>query len=977
MLSDVAGGAPQYIPGMRIELRDAEWRIDRVDTPSHGGQLLTCTGQMELVRGITGQFLTDLEDKPKILSPETTRLQDDLSIGYAATQLYIDTLLQTAPPADQRVHLGHQAAMDLLPYQLDPALQALAQTRPRILIADSVGLGKTMGAGILMTELIRRNRGKRILVLAVKSMLAQFQREMWQRFTIPLTRLDSVGLQRIRNTIPANHNPFHYFDRAIISIDTLKQNLEYRQYLEQCHWDIVVIDEAHNVAQRSSNSLRHRLAQLLCTRCDAMLMLSATPHDGKPESFASLIHMLDPTAIPDPTDYASEDYRDRGLVVRRFKKHVAEQLTSALPERVVHTPQASATAAEEHAYTILREATFKTLNKNGNAGGAGQLFRTTLEKTLLSSPAACLSTVAQRLKRLHKQLERKAGDDNILHDIDQLQAIETAVQAISVDQFSKYQLLLQMLGKKGSNSIDWQRIEDDRVVLFTESVVTLEFLQQHLPADLKLKASGKKQQVAILHGALKDTEIADTVNAFNRKTESLRLLICSDVASEGLNLHHCSHRLIHFDIPWSLMVFQQRNGRVDRYGQTREPQIHYLTTSSEDTSRGDQRVLEVLIEKDTSASTNLGDPSEFGTQEEQEALTAQAIETAASKFDFLALLDNKVADASSDLGAFDKPKPPASHTDLPDVIATPAGVYNNTREFLRTGLEWLSTTEKAPGSGSTLKWSEDNQVIDIQQAPADLQARAKRLPREAIPADYRFLLTDDKSRIMADMKEARDDESGSFGTLQYLWSQHPVVDWMRQRITDSFGRHTAPVMRLPDKLAEDEHWYLAHGGFPNRRGQALIQDHAAVLIKDGTVSDLLPLAECLTLLGIDGSKRPNRAEPCDCEPLSEHLPAVVSHLRNYLVGLHQQMSDDLQQKITAELATLNQLRARHFEQIEADFGGDEQTKNLRQKRREAKQKQVERHFTDYETWLRDTATTEAEPYIQIVAVITGSRGETL
>ena len=83
MLSDVAGGAPQYIPGMRIELRDAEWRIDRVDTPSHGGQLLTCTGQMELVRGITGQFLTDLEDKPKILSPETTRLQDDLSIGLS------------------------------------------------------------------------------------------------------------------------------------------------------------------------------------------------------------------------------------------------------------------------------------------------------------------------------------------------------------------------------------------------------------------------------------------------------------------------------------------------------------------------------------------------------------------------------------------------------------------------------------------------------------------------------------------------------------------------------------------------------------------------------------------------------------------------------------------------------------------------------------------------------------------------------
>ena len=963
-------GEQQYIPGMRIELRDAEWRIDRVDTPSHGGQLLTCTGHMELVRGITGQFLTDLEDKPKILSPETTRLQDDLSNGYAATQLYIDTLLQTTPPADERVHLGHTAAMDLLPYQLDPALQALAQTRPRILIADSVGLGKTIGAGILMTELIRRNRGKRILVLAVKSMLAQFQREMWQRFTIPLTRLDSVGLQRIRNTIPANHNPFHYFDRAIISIDTLKQNLEYRQYLEQCHWDIVVIDEAHNVAQRSSNSLRHKLAQLLCTRCDAMLMLSATPHDGKPESFASLIHMLDPTAIPDPSDYASEDYRDRGLVVRRFKKDVAEQLTEALPERVVYTPKSTASTAEEEAYAILRDATFNTLNK-GQAGGAGQLFRTTLEKALLSSPAACLSTIAQRLKRLHRQLEKNA-DDNIRHDIDQLQAIESAVQAIDKQQFSKYQLLLQMLVTKGESSIGWNpKTADDRLVLFTESVVTLEFLQQHLPADLKLKTGSKNPQVAVLHGSLKDTDIADTVNAFNRNTESLRLLICSDVASEGLNLHHCSHRLIHFDIPWSLMVFQQRNGRVDRYGQTQQPQIHYLTTRSADTDRGDQRVLEVLIEKDTSASTNLGDPSEFGSQEEQEAVTAQAIESATSALDFTALLDTLKAGASNDLAAFDKPQTPTGHTDLPDVTAATSGVYSSSHEFLRAGLQWLSAIETG------MVWTTRDRVIDIEQAPADLQAHARRLPREAIPQDYRFLLTDDKEQIKADMQQARDDESGSFGTLQYLWPQHPVVDWMRQRVTDSFGRHTAPVMRLPDKLAADEHWYLAHGGFPNRRGAALIQDHAAVQIKNGSITDLVPLADCLKTLGINGGKQPNRGEACNCEPLAEHLPTVVSHLRHYLIGLRRQMQDQLQEKVSAELATLGSLREKHLQQLDIEFDSNSQTQNLKQRRRAEKQVQIERHFTDYENWLRDTASTEEEPYIQIVAVITGSRGELL
>jgi len=216
--------------------------------------------------------------------------------------------------------------------------------------------GETLGAGILMTELIRRGRGKRILVLGLKSMLGQLQREFWQRFTIPLTRLDSIGLQRFRNTIPTNHNPFHHIDRAIISIDTLKQSLEYRHYLETCHWDIVVIDEAHNVARRSSNSQRHRLVELLCTRCDAMIMLSATPHDGRPESFASLIRMLDPTAIPNPSSYAAEDYRDKGLVIRRFKADVAEQLRTALPERVVHPRFVPASLPENHAFETVRSS---------------------------------------------------------------------------------------------------------------------------------------------------------------------------------------------------------------------------------------------------------------------------------------------------------------------------------------------------------------------------------------------------------------------------------------------------------------------------------------------------------------------------------------------------------------------------------------------------------------------------------------------
>ncbi len=200
----------QFATGLRVEVRDAEWRIKRVDHSSDGGNLLTCEGLSELVRGRESLFLTKQEERGsgiRILDPATTKLVDDTTSGYRASLLYLDTLLRKTPPTDGFIHAAQHAAMDQLPFQLDPAIQALRQPRQRILIADSVGLGKTLEAGILVSELIVRGRGKRILVLAVKSMLTQFQQEFWNRFSIPLVRLDSVGLQRVSNRIPSNHNP--------------------------------------------------------------------------------------------------------------------------------------------------------------------------------------------------------------------------------------------------------------------------------------------------------------------------------------------------------------------------------------------------------------------------------------------------------------------------------------------------------------------------------------------------------------------------------------------------------------------------------------------------------------------------------------------------------------------------------------------------------------------------------------------------
>ena len=504
-------------PGTRIVVRDAEWVVRRVDPLPDGGAQLACTGVSELVREREAVFLTRLEDEITVLDPATTVLVPDTSPRFGRSLLYIESLLRRAAPNDRRIRVARGAAMDQVPYQLDPARQALRQPCQRILIADDVGLGKTIEAGILVSELIARGRGQRILVVAVKSMLTQFQKEFWNRFTIPLTRLDSVGIQRVRRRIPSNHNPFHYHDKLIISIDTLKQDREYRTYLENAWWDIIVIDEAHNVALRGKASQRSKLARRLAKLSDALIMLSATPHDGKAKSFASLMNMLDPTAIGDPDDFTQDDFRHKGLVIRRFKKDVRAEVKKSFRDRRVFRRRFRLSAAEEKANEALL-----AVEVAGRAEGGGRrLFSVTLEKALFSSPAACRETVRRRRRELTRKLDGMPGPERraaVQHEIAGLGSLDDALRAIRPAHFTKYQTLLRAINR--GEPFRWKaRDPCDRLVVFGERIATLRWLRHHLARDLRLQP----KQVALLHGGLSDRDQQDIVEAFGNETTPLRL----------------------------------------------------------------------------------------------------------------------------------------------------------------------------------------------------------------------------------------------------------------------------------------------------------------------------------------------------------------------------------------------------------------------------------------------------------------------
>lgn len=944
-------------PGARVVVRDAEWRVQRADMTADGGAALTCEGLSELVLGREAIFLTTLEDDIRVLQPEETALVSDTSRNYQASKLYLDTLLRQFVPMDEKIYVGHDAAMDQIPYQMDPARQALSQPRQRILIADSVGLGKTLSAGILTSELIARGRGKRILVLVTKAMLNQFQQEFFHRFTIPLVRLDSVGLQRVRNNIPANHNPFHYYDRSIISIDTLKQDAQYRHYLETAYWDIIIIDEAHNVAERSTRSQRARLAKLLSTRSDTLMMLSATPHDGRAESFASLMNMLDPTAIADPSNYDDEDFREKGLVIRRFKKDVASQLQENFPERDIHTVHVPASPAEEALYAALAAAEFNTLR-----GGGGQLFRTTLEKILLSSPAALCSTLQKRIANLQNRLEGASApkDPSGIHqDLETLEHLLTLAEQIKPEDFSKFQRLVDMLSPTGEHSEGWDSdAKDDRMVVFTESLQTLDFLMKHLPRALKLN----KAQVQELHGSMKDTDVAKAVEDFNRGDAPVRLLICTDAASEGINLHHLSHRMIHFDIPWSLMVFQQRNGRIDRYGQNKQPKIRYLQIDSQvERMQGDARILDILIEKDKQASANIGDPSEFmggASEEEQEEITAKAIEAnAPDDFEaFLATMGQASTDSVEQFVGVNQ-----TSSDLAELTGTLPRLFPDDDSYMRAALEWLSET----------KVVRDYEVAQDEylrfSPPQDLRARMRYLPKEAIPKeDGRFVLTANKDSIAHAMRKARDQDLG-WPDVHYLWRLHPAVEWAGDRALNAFGRHSAPLLELA-RLPAGHAWVLAHGGFPNRRGQFVIQDwHAFRFDADGALKDKLSIEEFLAQVPLNDLV--NRGVELDPEPFQKLLAPATNAMRDILKRKRAEFEAHSDASSSRRMTEHEKLKQRHLDVLQ------DKLKDLPERIKEERLKdgiaKVNANFDNYLDWLENTQITETKPYIQIAAVLVG------
>lgn len=940
-----------FAPGMRTIIRDEEWMVKKIETNSLGNKVLYCIGISPLVKDKEAIFLTDLE-QIQIVNPAEVKLIPDSSPFYRRTLLYLESQWRQKIPTDANLHIGHQAAMDLMPYQLDPAKLSLQRPRQRILIADTVGLGKTLEAGILMSELIARGKGKRILVVTVKSMMTQFQKEMWNRFTIPLVRLDSNRIQKIRASLPTNYNPFFYYDKTIVSIDTLKRDVEYRTHLENAYWDIIVIDEAQNVAERGDRQAqRSRLAKLLADRSDTMIMLSATPHDGRAKSFASLMNMLDPTAIADPENYTPEDIK--GLCIRRFKKDVKDQVSGSFLERKITLERCNASAQEEYVFDVFAEMQLEM--DLGKTRGTGQLFKTSLEKSLFSSPAACIKSIDARLKKLYKKYN---ADD--IKDIRLLEELKAALEKITPESFTRYQKLLTLLRSK---DYAWNPNDTgDRVVIFTERIETMKYLAEKLRADLGVKANAIQE----ISGSMSDAEQQKIVEDFGRTESPVRVLVASDVASEGLNLHYLSHRLIHFDIPWSLMVFQQRNGRIDRYGQQKRPDIRYMLIESDNKKiKGDMRIMEILITKEEQALKNIGDPSlllgKF-TVEDEELVVSDAIEGGSDEAAFEKTLNASEADFDP-FEALMSAASEAENAETKESTIVEDDTLFSDVDYLYQALNFLNQTESHP-----VEKLQTVSGLDIKLTP-DMRRRLKALvPEEALPHGDTLRVSNDKAFCMEQMRNSmqKNMDESAWPSTQYLWKLHPVLSWVNDKAGLLFGRGEAPVIGLPDKLAAGESIYIVSGSMPNLKSTPLVDEWFGLFYQNGKFVKVLTMNEVVQKAGLSNQKIPNtncigEAEIANASGL---LADVVAHARQHLDEHYEKYQVEMAPMLDEEVDKLISLQEKHHEYYQLTLF--EQERKLQEQER-----RVDELFDQFMNWVKETLTIQNNPYIRIVSVLMG------
>jgi superfamily II DNA or RNA helicase len=630
-------GAPEQ--GQLVYVRDRHWVVSDVVVGSLPPDVLSAAedGHQHLVSlssveddGL-GQELSvvwEIEPGAKVLStatlPTPAAGSFDDPVRLAA---FLDAVRWGAvTSADSKaLQAPFRSGITIEDYQLDPVVRALSMPRVNLLVADDVGLGKTIEAGLVIQELLLRHRARTVMVVCPASLCVKWQEEMAEKFGLEFRIVDTAAVRELRRERGVTANIFTHFPRLIVSMDWLKRARPMAMLRDVLpadsntyprRFDLLVVDEVHQAApsgrgKYATDSQRTDLIRTLSPHFEHRLFLSATPHNGYSESWQALLELLDPQRFA--RGIRPNEQALRRILIRRLKSELREDPliglrpdgTPRFAKRVVHALPVTYPDAERQAHADLAAyaASLRKSAPNRAGAAAGDFVTLLLKKRLFSSPAAFAATLAVHMETMSGR-KRASDDDRALNrltaafdrldddvdDEDELaestrEALRTAAGHTELTDEQR-QLLNRMAtwankekdrpDAKAAALIAWlqqtccptvgkdgQRIfNDERVIIFTEYRGTQIWLQ-----NLLVAAGMAGEHLSLLYGGM-DQDTRERIKAEFQAPPSLRpvrILLATDAASEGIDLQRHCHRLVHVEIPFNPNKMEQRNGRVDRH----------------------------------------------------------------------------------------------------------------------------------------------------------------------------------------------------------------------------------------------------------------------------------------------------------------------------------------------------------------------------------------------------------------------------
>lgn len=638
-----------FSPGTVISARDRLWRVDQQD-----GEVLTATPidsggdrQQRFYLPMEEEINRGKLERPSRETIGTPQAQDLLLRAHRLSMLH-----GTAP-------LLSLQRSRVIPknFQLVPVVMALEmRRRVRMLIADDVGLGKTIEAGLIITELMARQLASRILVVVPASLREQWKEALNYFFHLPVRIISTRHRREMERELPAGASPWEQFPVLITSIDYAKQPRVKNQILEQ-QWDVALFDEAHLAAKphetgpnQSQTTERWKFAQAVARseRIQHLLLLTATPHNGYTDAFASLLRLLDERLVSgsshDPTIH--RDLAKRHVCQRR-RQDVQEWFgtdadRNPFPDRDQDEVIIPPTSYEREAIEAVEDYGQQVLESARRGGGrAKNLANWTvlhLHKRALSSPEALRQSLRNRKESLRRRLQEELGadvsvsedeakatvfDEDTGERLDDEEAAERTERSVFGDVAAiekEIEVLEEAIGQadavtpsrdnKLSKLLEVvlpQRLrQEDKVIVFTRYVDTLEYLAEQIGGSDRFADS----DVFTIHGSLSEGKRREVFQDFDRSDKAV--LVATDAISEGINLQHAASQVVHYELPWNPNRLEQRNGRVDRFGQQKDT-VYIRTLVMDETL--DASIMKVLVRKAAEIRKQYGfSPPYFGEE---------------------------------------------------------------------------------------------------------------------------------------------------------------------------------------------------------------------------------------------------------------------------------------------------------------------------------------------------------------------------